>query len=320
VTAALDSGAVREHLLARGLLVGAADVIVDPLPGGVSSDIVAVSGPGVELVVKRALPRLRVAQEWLADDERIVREARALELAARLVPGAVPAVLDLDEETRTLVLERAPAGWRNWRDDLLEGRIDEAVADALGGALARWHGGTAASPPAELADARVFVQLRLDPFYRAVASRHPELAEVIGATADALLQTRTCLVHGDFSPKNVLHGDARLWVLDWEAAHVGDPRFDIAHLLAHLVLKAVHRPADASRYRSAAESFLRAYGRSTDDGDGLVANLGCLLLARVDGKSPAPYLTDDEQARVRALAIRLLSEPPAEALDIWDAL
>jgi 5-methylthioribose kinase len=320
VTAALDSSGVREHLLSRGLLTGRGAVTVYPLPGGVSSDIVAVSGPGVELVVKRALPRLRVAQEWLADDERIVREARALELAARLVPGAVPAVIDLDEETRTLVLERAPAGWRNWRDDLLEGHIDEAVAGALGGALVRWHAGTAASPPAELVDTRAFVQLRVDPFYRVVATRHPQLADRIGATADALLQTRTCLVHGDFSPKNVLHGDGRLWVLDWEVAHVGDPRFDLAHLLAHLVLKAVHRPADAGRYRSAAESFLCAYGHSADDGDGLVANLGCLLLARVDGKSPAPYLTAAEQARVRALGILLLSEPAADALNVWDAL
>jgi aminoglycoside phosphotransferase (APT) family kinase protein len=320
VTVALDSGSVRQHLLARGLLADAAAVSVDPLAGGVSSDIVAVSGPGVELVVKRALPRLRVAQEWLADDGRIVREARALELAAQLVPGAVPAVIDLDEETRTLVIERAPAGWRNWRDELLEGHIDESVAEALGSALARWHGGTAASPPAELADARVFVQLRLDPFYRAVADRHPRLAERIGAVADALLETHTCLVHGDFSPKNVLHGDERLWVLDWEVAHVGDPCFDLAHLLAHLVLKAVHRPADARRYRSAAESFLRAYGRSPDDGHGLIENLGCLLLARVDGKSPAPYLTEPERARVRALAVLLLSEPPAGALDVWEEL
>ena len=319
MTAALDSGAVREHLLARGLLPAHATVRVVPLAGGVSSDIVAVSGEGVDLIVKRALPRLRVAQEWLADDERTVREGRALQLTAKLAPGAVPAVLDLDEDTRTLVLERAPANWRNWREDLMEGRVDDAVAAELGRVLAAWHAGTAASPPAELAGVQVFVQLRIEPFYRTVAARHPPLADRIEAAADALLKTQTCLVHGDLSPKNVLHGDGRLWVLDWEAAHVGDPCFDLAHLLTHLVLKAVHRPADGARYRSAAETFLRAYGRPAD-ADRLVTNLSCLLLARVDGKSPAPYLTEADRDRVRALAVRLISEPPARARDVWEEL
>lgn len=324
VTAAFTSDAARQHLLARGLLAAQTPVSIDPLVGGVSSDIVAVSGPAVQFVVKRALPRLRVTQEWLADDRRIVREGRALQLAGRLAPGAVPEVLDLDEETRTLVLERAPLNWRNWRDDLLEGRVDTAVADGLGRALACWHAGTSASPPVELADSEVFVQLRIDPFYRTVAARYPQLADRIDAAADALLRERKCLVHGDFSPKNVLHGDGRLWVLDWEAAHIGDPCFDLAHLLSHLLLKAVHRRADEGRYRSAAESFLRAYGESSDggavDGDGLLANIGCLLLARVDGKSPAPYLTEAEQVRVRALAFRLFSDPPNAALDLWEAL
>jgi 5-methylthioribose kinase len=319
VSTALDGPAVREHLHGRGLLPAEARVRVEPLAGGVSSDIVAVTGPGIDVVVKRALPRLRVAQEWLADDERVVTEARALQLAARLAPGTVPAVLDLDEDSRTLVLERAPAGWRNWRDELLLGRVDETVARALGRALAAWHTGTAGSPPAAFTNTRVFVQLRIEPFYRMVAARHPQVAETIGATADALLQTRECLVHGDVSPKNVLYGDGRLWMLDWEVAHVGDPCFDLAHLLAHLVLKAVHRPADASRYRAAAEAFLSAYGRPADRGR-LVPNLGCLLLARVDGKSPAPYLTEIEHAQVRALAFRVLSEPPPGVLNVWDAL
>ena len=322
VTAAFTSDAVREHLLARGLLAARTAVSIDPLAGGVSSDIVAVSGPTVQFVVKRALPRLRVSQEWLADDRRIVREGHALQLAGRLAPGAVPKVLDLDEETRTLVLERAPLTWRNWRDDLLEGRVDAAVADGLGRALACWHTGTSASPPVELADSEVFVQLRIDPFYRTVAARYPQLADRIDAAADALLTKRKCLVHGDFSPKNVLHGDGRLWVLDWEVAHIGDPCFDLAHLLSHLLLKAVHRRADERRYRSAAESFLHAYGESgrAVDGDDLLANIGCLLLARVDGKSPAPYLTEAEQIRVRALAFRLFSDPPSAALDVWEAL
>jgi 5-methylthioribose kinase len=117
--------------------------------------------------------------------------------------------------------------------------------------------------------------------------------------AEDLLTDRRCLVHGDFSPKNVLVGGRRLWVLDWEVAHVGNPVFDLAYLLCHLILKIVHRPGHAHSYRETARRFLAAYGRTPD---GIVGqNVGCLLLARVDGKSPADYLTEADRGQVRAL-------------------
>ncbi len=324
MTAALNGKAVRQHLIDRGLLTTDAQVDVVRLSGGVSSDIVAVSGAGIELVVKRALPRLLVAEEWLADSGRVVTEARALRIAAALTPDSVPAVLDLDEETNTLVLSRASPEWENWRDGLLVGRFDDALPAALGAALGCWHANSSASPPADLTDTRVFSQLRIDPFYRSVAERHPGLAPQINATADALLATPKCLVHGDLSPKNVLHLRGRFWVVDWETAHVGDPCFDLAHLLTHLFLKAVHRSVDAHRYRYTAEQFLGAYTTavdvSADDQKRLIANLGCLLLARVDGKSPAPYLLAPEQARVRALGLRVLSTPPRSVQKVWELM
>jgi 5-methylthioribose kinase len=303
------------HLARRGL-IPAAEGRVAPLGGGVSGDVFAVDAAGLRLVVKRPLARLRVEAEWLADDVRIVTEARALRLAGDVTPGVVPRVVDLDAEQRVLVMEAAPAGWRNWRDELLAGRVDTSVARRLGEALSRWHAATAAAPDVRdrFPSNDVFVQLRIDPFHRTVAGRHPDLAAAIEQVADGLLRSRTCLVHGDFSPKNVLVGADGAWVLDWEVAHVGDPVFDVAFLCAHLVLKSVHRPADAGRYRDAMLDFLAAYGPVDDAA--LVANTGCLLLARVDGKSPAAYLSDAERASVSQLAARMLREPPARLSDI----
>jgi aminoglycoside phosphotransferase (APT) family kinase protein len=117
-------------------------------------------------------------------------------------------------------------------------------------------------------------------------------------------------VLGDWSPKNLLVYPDRVVALDFEVAHLGDPAFDVAFLLTHLVLKAVHRPAQRSALHEAAQAFLRGYGeaarRAAPDDAHVVAELGCLLLARVDGKSPAEYLTPTEAPRVRALAYEVL--------------
>ena len=69
---------------------------VEELGGGVSNVVLAVSWEDKRVVVKQALPRLRVEDEWLAKRERAVNEARALQLAARITPGRVPALLDVD--------------------------------------------------------------------------------------------------------------------------------------------------------------------------------------------------------------------------------
>lgn len=296
------------------------------LTGGVSSDVLAVSGGGQHLVVKQALPKLRVEQEWLADENRIVTETHALRLIGTLTPELVPPVCDLDPETRTLVLRHAPTGWTNWRDDLLDGKVHEHVGPRLGNALAIWHGETARRKAAlgRFEDVATFVQLRVDPFHRVVAKRHPTLAPRIEAVVERLLTTKACLVHGDFSPKNILVGPSGVWVLDWEVAHVGDPAFDLAFLTTHLLLKTVKRPADADAYRAVAAGFHDAYARipgaPTPADEDVVANIGCLLLARVDGKSPAAYLSRTDTGVVRALGQALLADSARPILDAWNKL
>ncbi len=125
------------------------------------------------------------------------------------------------------------------------------------------------------------------------------------AEVERLLATREALVLGDWSPKNLLVYSDRVLALDFEVAHRGDPAFDVAFMLTHLVMKSIHLPPHASRVRSAADAFLAGYGSSVPD-PRVTAELGCLLLARVDGKSPAEYLSEPERVTVRALAYDLL--------------
>ena len=262
--------------------------------------VLAVRAEGLCAVVKQALPRLRVADEWLAKRERAVAEAAALRLAGELAPEAVPGVLDVDEEECALVVEHAPVGWRNWKELLLAGDT------GLGGA-------------------DVFEQLRVDPYHRTVMRRDPELSAAVGAYVERMLATRLCLVHGDYSPKNVLAGDDGLWVIDFEVAHLGDPAFDVAFMLNHLLLKAIHRPGSASAYEECSHAFVSAYqalvpATLAPEPGYVLGQVGCLMVARVDGKSPAEYLGEEERGVARRLGRELLLDPPETLEQAWALL
>ncbi|MGW7574951.1 phosphotransferase family protein [Streptomyces sp. NPDC054765] len=320
----LTPDSVIDYLVHRGILPQGNTATARPLLGGVSNEVIAVSGEGIDVVVKQALSQLRVEQEWLADPTRILVEADALRLAGQYVPEAVPAVVDTDPRQLTLTVARAPRHWADWKTHLLQGTAEPAVARLLGSALAGWHSATAARDDlSERFGTSHFEQLRIGPYYQAAAARHPDLAATVNEFARALLADRTCLVHGDFSPKNIVTDGRSAWVLDWEVAHYGSPVFDLAFLHTHLLLKAVHQPAHAAAYEQCARAFGTSYAQSTRlpplQPAQLVGHVGCLLLARADGKSPAEYLDPGARQRTRGLARAALTQS-ADLDTLWKTL
>jgi 5-methylthioribose kinase len=310
----LSSENVVEYLVGRGVLTEVNGLEVEELTGGVACMVFAVRGQGKRIVVKQALERFRVADEWLVPPERAMTEARALELMAQLAPGTVPPLIDSDPQTFALVVEEAPADWRPWKSLLLGQEADAAVAAWLGALLAMLH-----SADGEIGSAGSFEAQRVDPYLRTIQRRHLDLADEIGEYIERLLDTTCCVVHGDYSPKNVLVGDDGLWVIDWEVAHRGDPAFDLAFLLNHLMLKTIHLPQARAGYEACGRAFLEAYGKEVDM-QYLLGLTGCLMLARVDGKSPAEYLTDTDRESARAAGIALLSDPPGLLEEAWAGL
>lgn len=308
----LSTTTVGDYLRERGVIEQPPDR-VEELSGGVSNVVLGVSAAGRALVIKQSLERLRVAEEWRAPRRRILAEAAALRVVAGLMVDAAPTVVDVDPVRMTLTMDRAGEGWSDWKSQLMAGRIDAAVASRLGASLAALHGGTAGAvlPPEIGSEKDSFEVLRLQPYHATVAARVPEVAVAVEAVVAGLRARSECLVHGDFSPKNLLIGpDERAWMIDFEVAHRGDPLFDVAFLLTHLWMKAIHRPEDAPRLWRASEAFRDRYvarrpAGAVDESD-LLAQAGCLLLARVHGKSPADYLTAGDRVEVDRLGRSML--------------
>jgi aminoglycoside phosphotransferase (APT) family kinase protein len=333
-----NAAALIEYLAERGQLRSASGLRprLTALAGGVSAETVLVEAGTERLVLKRALGRLLVAGEWHAKPERAMTEAAAISALHAITPAHVPRLRHADSRRNTLVMEAAPADWVNWKTVLMGEAPDPsagitATAAALGRVLGSWHSRTWRDPAiaARFADEEAFEQLRIGPFYRVVAARHASVAARVADCVAQLETTRDCLVHGDYSPKNVLVGPDGLMVLDFEVAHTGAAVFDVAFMQSHLVLKALHRPGSAAALAAAAAAFLTAYETATDgmtgtdtgNGTGagglLGAHVACLLLARVDGLSPAPYLTPATAGVVRELALALLAEPGPAIVGIW---
>ncbi len=319
----LDETSAVAHLRRRGVLDAGEVAAVQSLGGGVSNTVLLVEAPSCRVVVKQALPRLRVEKEWLADPSRTLTEGRALRWAAGVDASAVPPVVDLDEERCVLLIGAAPAGTVDWKQCLLRGEVSSAVAARAGSLVGRLHAESAGRPwlHTDFDCWEAFEQLRVRPYFGAMIEADPSRRDMVMSHVAAMRDRRVCLVHGDVSPKNLLTGGGAgsapglLWLIDFEVACAGDPAFDVAFMLTHLCMKALHGAADPGALLHAARAFLTAYRSHAaallDDERHVAGLLGCLLMARVDGRSPAEYLDERSRGAVRVLGMQLAADPPA---------
>ena len=302
----LDEGSVLPYLRKRGLLTG--DATVEILTGGVSCIVLAIDNPDISIVVKQALPELKTKAKWVADQRRAIVEANAMRVYHQITPESVPELIDCDPEEFTLTMSRLPHTCTNWKIDMLEGRIHPEMGTELGLILAKWHNTAALSAEikAGFMEDSLFEQLRVAPFYRAVAAVNPNLLTTINTLIAEITQIKITLVHGDFSPKNIMATkENRPIVLDFEVAHTGNPVFDLAFLLAHLLCKTI-RTEDVDEKElliRTATQFLEKYQETSriPVADSLAQHVALIALARVEGVSPVNYL--DEPAQQLLVAI-----------------
>ena len=339
------------YLRERGAIGPGEEVEVGELAGGVSNTVLLVhrpDDPESDFVLKQALPRLKVQQEWLCGIERIWREVEVLEICGSLLASggrqppdaslssgwttAVPQVLFSDRDNYCYAMTAAPAGHKTWKEQLLAGNPNPEIAAACGALLGKLHAGSwrNAEIATRLDDRTFFDALRLDPYYRHLVAVHSDLAGILTNLIDETYATRLSFVHGDFSPKNLLISPCRIWLIDFEVGHFGDPAFDLGFFLTHLALKALHAGERRVDYLALIDVFWSAYqaaliavvsrGELTDLSRRSAAHWAACMLARVDGKSPVDYLTVDERLFTRRFASELLLHPGRSVSEILGEL
>lgn len=290
------------------------------LGGGVSNNVVLVEDASQRIVLKQSIPRLRVRDEWLADRSRIFREWHAIRALGQILPkGRLPELLFLDEARFLYGMRAAPRRSRDWKTRLIAGECDAETARRAGSTLGLIIRGTWGSPEFREAfsDRTAFDQLRTDPYYRTIGSRHPRVAGPVEDWIDQSSRRQVAIVHGDWSPKNLLVGEGAVLCIDFECAHFGDPSYDAGFMLNHLILKAFLRAELAPAYLQLARvTFAWTLGMLPTTAldwfeAASVRHLAFLMLARIDGKSPVEYLrASDVREAVRDLALRLIENAP----------
>jgi 5-methylthioribose kinase len=297
------------------------------LDGGVASDVAIVRDEaGREIVIKQALPKLKVAADWRCDPARSSQEVEALRAVPSLLgSGVVPRVLWVDAANHRFAMERIDADLKNWQTQLSAGEVSLVTAARVGELLALLQMKSAHdfNLATTFGTREYFDLLRIKPFFVRAAERNPEAREPIDRVIELLRAPGRVLVHGDYSPKNMLARDARVVILDWEVVHWGEPRFDIAFCLSHLILTGWRRGCSESSYYAACDAFRSGYVKHGPIGshDKVLARvIGALVLARLDGDSPVNFLDELDVEEVRRRALRLLLEPSLSWSELFDGL
>ena len=305
--------------LRRMGLIGTQQASFVALTGGVSSRILLVDNGSQRFCYKQALSKLNVADDWFAPVGRSRSEVDWIRKANRVLHGLAPKVLAVDDQAMAFAMEYFPIDQHPiWKAEMQRGSETAAPAAAAGRALAAVHGATTrqSDVASAFANHEQFHALRVEPFFVTVAYHHSDLAPQITDAVKLLESARLAVIHGDFSPKNILVGGKHgVIVLDAECATFGDPAFDYAFCLTHLLLKARAYPDHLSRTVAAVNAFKEAYRFGvTWESIGTLERrvltiLPILMLARVDGKSPVDYLHQSDRAMTRSFTRDRIGDP-----------
>tara|TARA_R110000868_G_scaffold10313_15_gene50674 strand:+ start:2550 stop:3548 length:999 start_codon:yes stop_codon:yes gene_type:complete len=322
----VNTDAILVALREAGLIAPDETPVLEALTGGVSSDIWRVDSAAGSFCVKRALAQLKTEQTWHAPVERNASEADWIRTVSAIASHAVPQILAEDRDAGLFVMEYFdPGAYPVWKQQLRDGVVRHETAAAVGSTLGRIHAATAGKDDVRLrfATDHIFEPIRIEPYLLRTAEAHPDLAVRLRELAEITATTKRALVHGDISPKNILAGPDGPVFLDAECAWYGDPAFDLAFCLNHLLLKCIWNPGATQgyleSYAACADSYLAGvdWEAVNEIERRTAALLPGLMLARIDGASPVEYITDEaEKNRVRRAARAALLGPQQKLADV----
>ena len=315
-----DSGQLLGYLRETRRIDSVEIPVVRKLSGGVSNKTLLLTRPsGESWVIKQALPKLRVQSDWFSDPARIQVEANGLRYLPRVTPSrSTPSLLFQDIAQNLLAMEAVPEPHQSWKEQLLCGDIDQQSFGQFARLLGSIHreGFRLRHELAPVfAGKQYFITLRLEPYYEHSATVVHQAAPFLKELVAWTLSRSDTLVHGDFSPKNVLVRNGQLILLDHEVLHYGDPAFDVGFSLTHFLSKALHLPHNRLALLGAAQFYWNLY---LDEVRAMpwIAHLDfraaqhalASLLARACGRSPLEYLHKEERLIQRRVVLEMIEE------------
>lgn len=285
------------------------------LKGGVSNKTVLFTREkGEQWVIKQALSKLRVAQDWYCGPERLKIEFEGMKWLTEVLPeGYVPQPVFYNEANHVLAMKAVPQSHDNLKSLLFNGEIELEWISNLGNILGTIHmsGRDSVEAKSLFGDRSFFLTLRLEAYYQFTSNHLPQSKRFFDDLITKTLSIRQTVVHGDFSPKNILVRNDKIILLDHEVMHYGDPAFDIGFCLCHFLSKANHFDSFRGKLIQAAHVFWKSYIKIYNDADKQVEKravchtIGCLL-ARIKGRSPLEYLNEKKQQRQIKVGLELL--------------
>jgi len=284
------------------------------LTGGVSNRTVLVTLENEQYVVKQGLAKLRVTEDWFSDPERIHTEGRGMIALNNLLPeGQVPEFIYLDKKNNILIMKAIENPHDNFKDLLLtdadHSKLVKQMAELLASIhTASWNNKKLKS---EFIDQKYFYQLRINPFFKFTIDKYAEVSDWFDENIFKYESIRNSLVHGDFSPKNILVKNDQLILLDHEVIHYGDFAFDYGFSMAHLFLKGLHLESKhALKYSEIySKVYINKMNHLLSEEDILRAQnlfLACVF-ARVAGKSKTNYLDLKKEKIIKKILLKWFS-------------
>lgn len=304
------------NLLRQENLVYGSEITFKHLKGGVSSDIVLVSDGENSVVVKQALAKLNVEDDWYADISRNENEQIFMKFLNKIKPGATPKLLYSNSEDSFFVMEFLDEEFQNWKKRMLKGKFDPQVAEKSAKLLATIHQKSWKNEDLKQVfdKAKNFYELRTEPYLVTTGKRHPDLKDFFFDEVERLKSHQEAIVHGDFSPKNIMVKNDRLVLLDHEVAWFGDPAFDLAFFMNHLYLKMLYHFKKTCEIEDLTKIAWTTYFDQMGEKiflqmeERTIRLLLMMMLARIDGKSPVEYLESDQHEFVRSFVKKHLPE------------
>ncbi len=282
---------------------------------GVSSDIWHVKTSTNEYCIKRALAKLTVKEDWFAPVDRSKFEVKYFHYCKKIEPNSFPKILGYDEKNFILAME-----WFDnkkfivWKKRLLEKSISLKDGKRIGKLLGIIHKFFYKKKKYKkiFLNDNTFYDIRIEPYLVFTSKFYPEFSEYYKTTIDLLKKNKSTVIHGDFSPKNILLGKNYPVILDAETACWGNPAFDLAFLNNHIILKSILNKEIFQNYLKLGKNILETYMANFPivNNKKFIKNFiilqALLILARVDGKSPVEYFKNKHKNLARNFAKNLL--------------